>query len=176
MPTVLRFCNSASLVEVEKSSPNAAMLTIPAGNTKRADTFVGSTKASLATISGADANGDIDIEACCGGTHGNSITYEQVTGPTGAGNEDLALRMDVSGQDVSVKFATDGSGNSVTPTAAQVAALVSGMLKATAGGTGASTVGTQVQTTLTGGLDDGDIHVFDGKVPVLRTVASVEVT
>lgn len=121
------------------------------------------------TIAGVDGDGDITIKARYGGLHGNDLNYEQVTGPTGAGNEDLLLRVDVSGNDVSVKFATDGSGASVTPTAAEVAALLNGdttlPVEAELPGSGASAVNAAAMDDLLGGLDDGDWLKFDGKNP-----------
>ena len=120
-------------------------------------------------IAGSDANGDVTVKARYGGAHGNNLNYEQVTGPVGAGNENLPLRVDVSGDDVSVKFATDGAGASITPTANDLATLINNddalPVEIELGGTGASAVSAAAMDDLAGGLDDGDWLKFGGAKP-----------
>jgi len=111
------------------------------------------------TINGADANGDVIYTANCPGIHGNDATIAHVIGATGGGNEDRALAAVATPgltDAVVVTFGTDGAGDSVVPTATAVAAAVNvaailPYLSASAGGTGASTVGTQAATALAGG-------------------------
>jgi hypothetical protein len=81
-----------------------------------------------------------------------------VTGDTGAGHENRALAVARSGEDVTVTFGTDGSGNSVTPTANAIAALMNAdydialhHMVAVPGGDGTGDAGLQAQANLAGG-------------------------
>ena len=64
------------------------------------------------------------VQAVTAGVVGNSLTLALVVGATGAGNESRALAAAASGNDVTVTFGTDGAGDSVTPTIADVAAAI----------------------------------------------------
>lgn len=117
--------------------------------------------AATLTVSGADANGDVTYTAQILGLRGNDLTIEHAVGATGAGNENRALAVAVTvglTTAIAITFGTDGTGASVTPTATAVAAEVNGdataslHISATAGGTGASNVGTQGATALAGGV------------------------
>jgi len=144
---------------------------------KVASSFVGSTKASVTTPGTTDKQ--VTIEARYGGTHGNSITYIHESGDTGAGHEDRSLAVAVTSQEVRVVYGTDGSGNSVVPTAGAVRDLVNGdpdaskLVVATLPGTGAGAVDT-CAPTLEGGLEDGDCLKWLGSPPVLTRIHGVE--
>ena len=126
-------------------------------------------------FSGVDPDGDVVVTAFYGGAPENALQVALATGPIGAGNEDLLLRVDAQGempsQQVTVLFATDGVGASITPTAVDVAALLntdplaSQIVTATAGGTGLADVVAAVLTNLSGGLDDGDRVLIHGMGP-----------
>jgi len=146
---------------------------------KPASTLNGSTKASF-TFPGVDSDGDVEVFAFFGGAPGNQHQVSIGPGPTGVGNEDLPLRLEVSGSapawEVAVLYATDGSGASVTPTGLEVASLlgsdpaVENMLEASLPGSGASDVVSAALTPLAGGEDDGDWIKFEGTVPVCRQI------
>jgi hypothetical protein len=79
---------------------------------------------SLLVVAGGDANGQVTYVCARSGAHGDTHTIAVVTGDTGAGHENRTLAVARSGEDVTVTFGTDGSGNSVTPTANAIAALM----------------------------------------------------
>lgn len=128
-------------------------------------------KARLA-LPGVTITGGLDAEAITGGTAGNSIRVALATGPTGAGNEDLLLRVGTAGDDITVEFSTDGAGASVTPTAQQVADLVNAdpqasvkiLLSCSSDGTGL--VVAVALTNLAGGLESSSLLVIDGDTSV----------
>jgi len=128
-----------------------------AGTVKLAVTKKAKQRSEL-TISGAvDSDGDVTVYAKNVGEQG--IQYAHVVGATGVGEEDRALAVAVAGSDVTVTFGTDGNGDSVVPTAAQVVAVlfhvdVVPLLWAVAGGDGTGAVGAAALAPLTGGIGD----------------------
>jgi len=152
---------------------------------RRADSLVPTIPAEC-TFHGIDEDGDVLVKAFFGGKVGNAIQVMFTSGPTGAGNEDLPLRVDVQGSapawEVAVLFATDGGGASVAPTAADVAALlntdpaVATVVEATLPGTGASNAVAAALTALTGGADTGSWLKFEGSPSVCRQIHRVEVS
>jgi len=176
MTTTLYFCGALGEAGPVLSCPDSAMLR-GAVHTLQADQVNPCTKASL-TAAGVDSDGDVGLDAVHGGAFANAFTYEQATGPTGGGNENLVLRVSVAGDDIQVLFATDGAGASITPIGTAVRDLInadpdaSAKVVAACPGTGASEVAALAQTNLAGGLDDGDHIKFDGNPPVCRRVNS----
>ena len=152
---------------------------------KRADSLVASVPAQH-TFPGADADGDVLVKAFFGGEPSDQLQVAFATGPTGAGNENLLLRVDVQGSapawEVTVLFATDGGGASVTPTATDVAALlntdpaVATVVEAVLPGTGVSNVAATALTALAGGTDTGSWLKFEGSPSVCRQIHRVEVS
>ncbi len=116
--------------------------------------------AAALTINGVDANGHITYTAQKLGAYGNDITVEHITGATGGGNENRALAASSSSQAITVTFGTDGSGNSVTPTANAIKTAVdadtgcANLVSVAVGGTGASNNATAASANLTGGVDN----------------------
>lgn len=146
---------------------------------KRADLLAQSTPAEF-TFPGVDGDGDVLVKAFFGGLPGNQIQVELAAGPTGAGNENLALRIGLAGSapawEVSVLFATNGAGSSITPSATDVANLlntdpeVAMIVEATLPGSGASDVVAAALTSLASGADDGDWIKFEGHAPTCRQI------
>ena len=173
------FCDSQGNLRFTIAVADDASELLTAMGKKAASAFTASAQAEL-TASGVDVDGDVTIKARYGGTWGNNKSYEQVTGPTGGGNEDLSLRVDVDGDTVSVKFATDGSGNSVTPTAQQVHDLINAddslPIVAELPGDGTSAVATSAATALSGGTDNGTCYKITAPTPQCIRVAGLEVT
>lgn len=178
-------CNDALTQHICKlSTQNDSMLKTSLGS-KRADTLVGTTPAAH-LFSGVDVNGDLIIQSFFGGEAGNQLQVSLDTGPTGVGNESLPLRLTTQGSPpvcvITVLFATDIDGVSITPTASAVANLlntdpavdliVEGILP----GTGNSNVVGASLTNLSGGLNTGDWLKFDGHIPVCRQIHRVEVS
>jgi len=151
---------------------------------KVATSLVGSTPAEI-TLPGVDGDGDVKVKAFFGGLPGDQIQVEFATGPTGGGEENHSLRVSVAGSapawQVSVLFATDGAGDSVTPTATDVANLlntdpaVASIIEAELPGSGASDVVAAALTSLAGGADDGSWIRFPGHSPTCRQVNRAEV-
>jgi len=152
---------------------------------KRADSLVAGVQAEV-TLPGVDSDGDVLVKSYFGGAQWNQVQVAFETGPTGVSNEDLDLRVDVQGAgpawEVSVQFATDGSGNSITPTASEVETLlnsdpaVATILEASLPGSGASDVVAVALTPLTGGISSGSWVKFEGKPPVCCQIHRVEVS
>lgn len=111
-------------------------------------------KASLAT-SLTGTNNDLDYTADTAGTAGNSISVRYVD-PASA---NASLSVSVSGKDITVNLATDGS-NAITSTAAQVKAAIEAVPAAAAlvdianhsGNDGSGVVTALAKTNLSGGL------------------------
>ena len=170
-------CSSEGALLSTVSAADDSMMLTNMGR-KRADSLTGSTPASVSLGSG---DGEVAYAAKYGGLISNEARIEHVAGDTGPGHESRALGVGVNDMEVSVVFATDGSGNSIVPTSQQVADLVnadpdaSEVLVATAGGTGLGQVATQGITPLTGGLDDGDHLKFEGNPPVCCRINLAEV-
>jgi hypothetical protein len=114
---------------------------------------------ALHSVVGADpTNGTVTYISARAGAHGNDHSITVETGDTGAGHESRALAVSRTGEDITVTFGTDGSGNSLTPTANDVAALVNAdydialhHLNAVPGGDGTGAVNAVAQTSLAGG-------------------------
>jgi len=179
----LYICNSAgSAMVCTIGAEDGSMLETSVGR-KRADALVPTAQAEV-TLPGVDVNGDVLVKSFFGGDPANQIQVAFATGPTGAGNESLALRIDLQGSapvwEVNVLFATDGGGASVTPSATDVANLlntdpaVASVVEATLPGTGASDVVASALTALAGGTDTGDWLRFDSKVSVCRQIHRIE--
>jgi len=132
------------------------------------------------SVGGADANGDVLYESRYGGADKNGLTIAIAAGATGGGNENRPLAVVRSGVDVVVTLGTDGSGNTIFPTATEMESLftaddaLSKFMTATAQGTGASVAGQVTQTNLAGGADDGDRVKFTGPPVMVRYVAGSE--
>ena len=179
MTTTLYVCHPDGSTCLKTVAPDAALLDTALGKI-RADTLQGGGKASV-TLPGADADGDVLYTARHGGTQGNDIMVAHQTGPTGAGNENLPLRTSLVGRQLTILFATDGAGASITPTATQVETMVnadpdgSSQVVAAAQGTGASLVTTASLTPLTGGADTGHFIKFNTKPPSVARVNTVEI-
>jgi len=122
-------------------------------------TAIYDTKATL-TVSGATGDGDVLYTAVNPGTRGNTLRVEHLVGATGAGNEDRALAAVLVGgitNNLTVTFGTDGSGNSVVPTANEIAAVVNVpptamMVVAVPQGDGTGNAAAAALAALTGGL------------------------
>ena len=146
---------------------------------QQADSLTANTKALL-TVNGVDANGDVLCTSLNGGTLANSITAQFDTGPTGGGNENLVLRVSVTSTAILVEFATDGSGNSITPTGEAVKDLLladdpsSALVIASCPGTGLSNAAAIAATALAGGLDDGNYLKILGNPPSVRRITRIE--
>ena len=115
------------------------------------------------TISGVDTDGDILYRATWPGSLGNKFAVTHETGATGTGNENRALAAVLTPGttwDLVVTFGTDGSGNSVTPTANDIISLINAdtsivdVINAAPVGSGASNSSTAAQTSLTGGTSN----------------------
>ena len=184
MARTIYICDAsgASMICTISAQDDSQMLT-SMGTRKRADALV-STVPAEHTFPGGDGDGDVLVKSFFGGEPGNQIQVALATGPTGAGNESLPLRVDVQGSppawEVTVLFATDGAGASITPTATAVADLlntdpaVATIVEATLPGTGASSVVAAALTALTGGANTGSWLKFDGRPPVCRQIHRVE--
>jgi hypothetical protein len=104
------------------------------------------------------ANGSVTYVAARSGAHGNDHTITVETGATGAGNESRALAVARAGDDITVTFGTDSNGDSVAPTALDVANLINNdydvalhHLNAVPSGDGSGDAATVAQTSLAGG-------------------------
>ena len=185
MSRTLYICNHALTEHICTIAAADDSMMLTSMGRQRADSLVACVPAEV-TLPGVDANGDVLVQAFYGGSPGDQIQVAFATGPTGAGNENLALRIDVQGTspawEVTVLFATDGAGASVTPIATDVASLlntdpaVDVIVEATLPGTGASAVAAVALTALAGGVDSGNWIKFVGKPPVCRQIHRVEVT
>jgi len=137
----------------------------------QADQLQAATPAGASILGEDDVDGDVDYQAAGGGTWGNQVSVAQVVGATGLAQAERDLAVTVTAELVTVVFGTDGAGNSVTPTASEVEAVVNAVpqgqarVRATAGGTGASSAGVSAPVQLVGGLDDGD-HIYSGRFAV----------
>ena len=177
-------CNEAGTQMLCSVSAQDDSMMLTSMGPKRADTLVPTVQAEE-TFPGVDGDGDLLVKSYFGGTPGNQIQVALATGPTGAGNENLDLRVDVQGTvpawEVSVLFATDGAGASVTPTAAEVETLlntdpaVAMIVEASTPGSGASDVVASALTPLAGGTDTGDWLKFDGGKPCCLRIHRAEV-
>ena len=117
-------------------------------------------------IAGATSDGDVFYMSATAGARGNILRVEHVTGATGGGNEDRALAAVLTlgtnsgvNADLTVTFGTDGSGNSVTPTANDIAGVVNVAPTAMTiigvpGGNGTGDAATTALTSLTGGVSN----------------------
>lgn len=116
------------------------------------------------TVDMTNANADLTYTAKAYGTDGNSITVTHVD-PSG---NNKVLAVTVSGKDITVSLATDGSGN-ITSTANEVKAAVdahaeaSALVAVTVEGTGAGVTNAEAKATLTGG-----VNVTAGEIGSLR--------
>ena len=113
---------------------------------------------AMTTVLGADANGHVIFVAARAGARGNSLTIEVNVGDIGIGDESRALAAVRTGCNIVITFGTDGTGDSVVPSALDVANLINAdlsisqyFLQAVPNGTGESGAGTTAQTTLAGG-------------------------
>jgi hypothetical protein len=150
-----------------------------------ASTLVGSTPSEF-TFPGVDADGDVKVLAFFGGLPGDQHQVSIGEGPTGGGNENLPLRLELTGSapawEVAVLYATDGAGDSVTPTGTEVANLlntdpaVETVVEAELPGSGASDVVAAALTPLAGGIDDGDWLKFSGHAPTCRRINRAKVS
>jgi len=114
-------------------------------------------------LNGANANGHIIYAATIPGARGNVFTVEHTAGDTGVGFENRALAATLTmgpTWDLLVTFGTDGSGNSVTPTANEVASVIAAdssilmHISGTPQGTGNGDVQVVAKTALTGGVNN----------------------
>jgi len=172
MPVVLYFCDTQGGFRVSRVEycSNACMVKTNAAD-RQADLLVGSMESSLVSGTG---DGEVTIDAQYGGVCGDSLKFAQEE--NASGNADEPLTVLVSDLDITVAFATDGGGTSITPTSQQVADLVNADIEAaarvvaTAGGSGAGLVVSFSLTALSGGLDDGDRHrATDGNLDLICT-------
>ncbi len=140
-------------------------ITVPTGSTPPAATdqiaitlnldadAVAPAAASM-TIDSANALSDVTYTAANAGIAGNTISVSYAD--PGAASQPLAVS--VSGNDITVSLATDGTG-AITSTAAQVAAAVNGdpaasaLVSAAPEGAGTGVVQAAAASTLDGGLD-----------------------
>lgn len=107
-------------------------------------------------------NGQLDYEACCGGTNGNSLSIIHQTGNTGDISRPLETTQ--TGTTLFVTAGTDSNGDIVDPTAQEVynsiiAAGESITIVPSLPGDGTATIGYS-SVTLSGGLNDGS-QIFD---------------
>lgn len=173
------FCNGVDLECGLMSGQAGSMIQTSMGR-KRADALVACTPASKSFV-GQDANGGLDFTAVHGSVKSNLISVELTAGPTGAGHESRALAAAAAGMSVAVTFGTDGAGDAVTPTAADVAAAVAAdpdcaaLVAAAATGTGAGLVNQAPATLLEGGMNDGDWIKFTTNPPVCSPITRIEV-
>lgn len=139
--------------------------------TTRGELSMGSVKvATSATLAapGVDANGDVVYTAVGGGAWGNDVTIEHDLGELGVEN-DRALAVEVAGKAVKVVFGTGPAGESDPPTAQELADAVNAnadatrLVSASPGGTGASDADEIAATPLSGGVNDGDYLVIQGR-------------
>lgn len=151
---------------------------------KRADEFVGCTKAQLVVNGAVGATGDVTYTSRHGGTCGNNIFVEQTTGELGVGHESraLAITVDLEDEDgisILITYGTTSAGATITPTAQQIATLVNQepllaeVVSAASGGSGDA--GVIEATYLDGGLDDGDWRKFNVNGGNCLRVNTVEV-
>lgn len=147
---------------------------------KRAGDVVGCSKASI-TIPGSTVDGNVIYTARHGGKVGNNIRVEHREGPDGPGHVDRLLTVSRDGLSVVVTFGTDGAGNIMVPTAANVADLIAGdedvgsIISASFGGGGGGEVNPAPPMPLIGGKDDGDWRKFGDRGGNCRRVNTVEV-
>jgi hypothetical protein len=106
------------------------------------------------------ANGTVTYASARAGAYGNSRSIEVKVGDTGAGHEDRALAVDHTSEEFTVIFGTDSNGDSVVPTASEVATLINTdlslsliHLNAVASGDGSGQVATVSKTSLAGGAN-----------------------
>jgi hypothetical protein len=106
------------------------------------------------------ANGTVTYVAARSGSHGNAHSIEVKVGTTGAGHESRALAVTRAVDAITVTFGTDSGGNSVVPTALQVATLINSNyslalqhMNAVPSGDGSGQVATVAQTNLSGGTN-----------------------
>lgn len=146
----------------------------------RMDSLTPSTKASHTFTGASSPNGDVLIESRYGGADKDMLRFGMEVGDTGAGHEDRALAVARTDGDTMVTFGTDGSGNSVVPTATQVADLVNAetdledWITATAQGDGSAQVAATALTNLSGGAHDGDWIKIEGHPSKAYRVAGNE--
>lgn len=159
--------------------PDDAMILTTMGRA-RMDSLTPSTKASKTFAGTSSPNGDVVIESRYGGADKDMLRFGMEVGDTGAGHEDRALAVARTNGDTTVTFGTDGSGNSVVPTATQVADLVNAdddvtkFVTATAGGDGSAQVAAAALTNLEGGAHDGDWIKIEGHPSAAYRVAGNE--
>jgi len=176
MGKILHICGPTWTEKAKVSVSDGAVIPTANGNRPVAD-LVGCTKSSLA-LSGANADGQVTYTSYYGGAYANTIQVAQGPGLTGAGNEDRPLQAIVTGMVVNVMFGTDGAGDTVVPTATEVADLVNALeedfLVAAAGGDGTGSVDPHAFQYLFGGLDDGDRYKWDVSPPRVDIINLIE--
>ena len=178
------FCSSDGLTCLRSETLKDDMLVKTNVGMVRADALQGSTKASLTIVGAQDSSGDVTYTAVHGGTGANTFFVEHEVGETGPEfpHRQLAVTLDPDDEDGArfvVTFGTTGGGFTITPTAQQVADLISNdpivseHLIAAPGGTG--DVGVSDPTYLTGGKDDGDWRKFNVRGGNCLRINTVEV-
>lgn len=178
MSKIIHICGPDGSASCKVYVQDAAVIELAVGS-KPASALVACTKASKILLGGS-SDGDVSYDSVFGGALVNNIRVSQQPGLTGAGNEDRALEILVGGMDVQVVFGTDGAGDTVTPTATEVADAVNAdpqtHVVAAAGGTGLGLVGSFTHTNLVGGLDDGDRYKFNvspARVDLINLIETV---
>ena len=179
MGRILHICGADGGLKCQISAQDDSMILTSMGR-KRADSLSDCTKATL-QIDGQDANGDVTYTSKHGGLVVNNITIEHTAGLTGASYENRSLGVYVTDMAVQIVYGTDGSGNSVVPTAGEVETLInndeaaSDKVSASSSGDGSGLVSQSPPTNLAGGLDDGDYYKFPGNPPSCNVINLIEV-
>jgi hypothetical protein len=176
MTTKIHICGPDGSTPCAVFARDDRLVTLAVGSKLPGD-LVACTKAAK-TLAGATSDGDVTYDSVFGGLLVNNIRVSHQPGETGAGNEDRALAIDVSGMDVQVVFGTDGDGGTSVPTATEVADAINAdpqnHVVATAGGDGTGAVGSFTHTNLEGGLDDGDRYKWNVSPPRVDVINLIE--
>ena len=176
MSKIIHICGPDGSLSCRIHAQDSANVKLAVGSKAASDLVAGS-KAAI-TLAGGTVDGDVTYDSVYGGLVVNNIRVGQQPGATGAGNEDRAIAVSVSGMDVLVVFGTDGDGGTAIPTATQVADAINAdeqnHVVATAQGDGTGPAGSFAYTNLAGGLDDGDRYKWDVSPPRVDIINLIE--
>jgi len=176
MAKIIHICGPDGSLTCKVRAQDTTVVQLAVGS-KVASSLVGCTKAAR-MLAGASSDGDVTYDSAYGGLVVNNIRVSQQPGLTGGGNANRALEVLVEGMDVQAVFGTDGAGDTITPTATEVADAINAdpqaLVVATAGGVGSGAVGSFTHTNLVGGLDDGDRYKWDVSPPRVDVINLIE--
>lgn len=113
----------ASVFEGEDETSLNKKVNVPAGGAKIIQVPNANVYASLEVVAATGA-GRVRFRSKLVGDDGNDISVAIVTGATGGGNEYRALAVAVVDQAITITRGTDGSGNTVPPTPAEIKTLI----------------------------------------------------